>query len=79
MFLSLWHFDKWRSIGENNCTETISTNKATKMKVTLCKRHWPENADKTASMETVQPDSGRADRTAAARKPHRWKRSLMET
>ena len=37
-----------------------------------------ENADKTASMGTVQPDSGRADRTAAARKPHQWKHSLTK-
>ena len=32
---------------------------------------------KNASMETVQPDGGRADRAAVAGKPHQWKRSLI--
>ena len=29
-------------------------------------------------METVQPDSGRAGRAAAACKPHQWKRGLIQ-
>ena len=57
MLLILLHFDKWRP-NKNKCTKTINTNKATTMKVTLCKRHWPEkrrkiNGNGTASMETL--------------------------
>ena len=56
---------------------TININKTTTMKVTFCKRQWLENADKTASMETVQPDGSCAGLAAAVRKPHQWKCSLI--
>ena len=55
-------------------------NKISRCGQVICKRYVDvtglENADKTASMETVQPHGGRVGLAAAARIPHQWKRNL---